>query len=64
MGRYPSIAKFYEVNYTRCTKQTRQMSDFTGSADKIGWWGLILRIQFSKPIHEEFNITNTSKLRP
>ncbi|MGL5957043.1 MAG: IS1634 family transposase, partial [Phocaeicola sp.] len=29
MGRYPSIAKFYEVNYTRCTKQTRQMSDIT-----------------------------------
>ena len=27
MGRYPSIAKFYEVTYTRSTKKTDQMSD-------------------------------------
>ena len=27
MGRYPSIAKFYEVTYTRSTKNTSQMSD-------------------------------------
>ena len=29
MGRYPSIAKYYEVSYTRCTKQIKQMSDIT-----------------------------------
>ena len=29
MGRYPSIAKFYEVTYTRSTKNTNQMSDLT-----------------------------------
>lgn len=29
MGRYPSIAKFYDVTYTRCTKNTSQMSDLT-----------------------------------
>ena len=27
MGRYPSIAKFYEVTYTRCSKNTKYMSD-------------------------------------
>jgi len=29
MGRYPSIARFYEVRYTRSTKNTKQMSDLT-----------------------------------
>lgn len=29
MGHYPSIAKFYEVTYTRSTKNTEQMSDLT-----------------------------------
>jgi Transposase len=27
MGRYPSIAKFYEIRYTRSTKNTEQMSN-------------------------------------
>ena len=29
MGRYPSIAKFYDVTYTRSTKNTNQMSELS-----------------------------------
>ena len=29
MGRYPSIARFYEIRYTRSKKNTDQMSDLT-----------------------------------
>lgn len=31
MAHYPSIARFYEVTYTRCTKKTNQMSDLAWS---------------------------------